>query len=85
MTYNFRLTNQTLGKKAEIFETQEYIDYQTYIGQLDQTTLDAVWDGQEHNWFDAVFAPSWSQQHSPARSTTGSTPCSLPAGLSSTR
>ena len=35
-----------------------------YIGQLDQTTLDAVWDGQEHNWFDAVFAPSWSQQHS---------------------
>ena len=64
VTYNFRLTNQTLGKKAEIFETQEYIDYQTYIGQLDQTTLDAVWDGQEHNWFDAVFAPSWSQQHS---------------------
>ena len=53
-----------LGKKAEIFDTQEYIDYQTYIGQLDQTTLDAVWDGQEHNWFDAVFAPSWSQQHS---------------------
>ena len=64
VTYNFRLTNQMLGKKAEIFETQEYIDYQTYIGQLDQTTLDAVWDGQEHNWFDAVFAPSWSQQHS---------------------
>ena len=64
VTYNFRLTNQTLGKKAEIFDTDGYIDYQMYIGQLDQTLLDSVWDGQQHDWFDEVFAPSWSQQHS---------------------
>ena len=53
-----------LGKQAELFGTQDYIDYQMYIGQLTQTELDRVWDGQEHNWFDEVFAPSWSQQHS---------------------
>ena len=64
MTYNFRLTNQMLGKKAEIFGTQEYIDYQTYIGQMTPELLETVWDGQEHDWIDAVFAPSWSQQHS---------------------
>ena len=64
MTYNFRLTNQMLGKKAEIFGTQEYIDYQTYIGQMTPELLETVWDGKEHDWFDEVFAPSWSQQHS---------------------
>ena len=64
VTYNFRLTNQTLGKKAEIFGTQEYIDYQTYIGQMTPELLETVWDGKEHDWFDEVFAPAWSQQHS---------------------
>ena len=64
VTYNFRLTNQMLGKKAEIFGTQEYIDYQTYIGQMTPELLETVWDGKEHDWFDEVFAPSWSQQHS---------------------
>ena len=53
-----------LGKKAEIFGTQEYIDYQTYIGQMTPELLETVWDGKEHDWFDEVFAPSWSQQHS---------------------
>ena len=59
VTYNFRLTNQMLGKKAEIFGTQEYIDYQTYIGQMTPELLETVWDGKEHDWFDEVFAPSW--------------------------
>ena len=62
--YDFRLVGQSLRKRPEMFGTREYIDYQTYIGQLDRTTLDAVWDGQEHDWFDEVFAPAWSQQHS---------------------
>lgn len=63
VTYNFRLTNQRLGKKAELFGTHEYIDYQTYIGQLTESELANVWDGEVHDWFDAVFTPSWSQQH----------------------
>ncbi|HIR82178.1 MAG TPA: hypothetical protein IAC98_00080 [Candidatus Cryptobacteroides pullicola] len=52
-----------LGRKPELFGTYDYIDYQTYIGQMTPEELETVWDGQEHDWFDEVFAPSWSQQH----------------------
>ncbi len=63
ITYDFKLTNQSLAKKAEILGTQEYIEQQTAIGNLTSESLNSYWDGKEHNWFDAVFAPSWSQQH----------------------
>ena len=65
VTYNGRFTLQSLGKKAEIFGASEYIDYQTYIGNLTQELLDAngYKKGFENNWYDSVFQPSWSQQH----------------------
>ena len=64
VTYNFRLTSQMLGKRPELFGTHDYIDYQQYIGLLTPEALETVWDGQEHDWIEEVFAPSWSQQHS---------------------
>ena len=64
ITYNGRFTLQSLGKKAEIFGAKDYIEYQTYIGNLTQELLDANgYNGQDTNWYDEVFQPSWSQQH----------------------
>ena len=64
ITYNGRFTMQSLGKKAELFNADEYIEYHKYLGNITDEQLSANgYDGQDHNWFDAVFAPSWSQQH----------------------
>ena len=65
ITYNGRFTLQSLGKKAEIFEADEYIDYQTYIGNLTQELLDAngYKKGFNNNWYNSAFQPSWSKQH----------------------
>ena len=65
ISYNGRFTMQSLGKKAEIFGAEDYIDYQTYIGNLNQELLDAngYVKGFENNWYDSVFQPSWSKQH----------------------
>ena len=64
ITYNGRFTLQSLGKKADIFRAKEYIDYQTYIGNLDQNTLNTnKYDGTDTDWYDAAFQPSWSMQN----------------------
>ena len=64
ITYNGRFTLESLGKKADIFGAKDYIEYQTYIGNINQDLLNTnKYDGQDTNWYDAVFAPSWSQQH----------------------
>jgi len=64
VTYNGRFTLQSLGKKADIFGAKEYIDYQTYIGNLSPELLTANgYNGTDNNWYDSTFQPSWSQQH----------------------
>lgn len=64
ISYSASFTNQRLGKKAELFDAFEYIDYQKVIGNVtDELLVANKWDGQNHDWFDAVFAPSWAQQH----------------------
>ena len=64
VSYNGRFTLQSLGKKAEIFRATEYIDYQTAIGNISEDLLKKNnYDGTDTDWYDAVFQPSWSQQH----------------------
>lgn len=64
ISYSASFTNQRLWKKAELFDAFEYIDYQKAIGNVtDELLVANKWDGQNHDWFDAVFAPSWAQQH----------------------
>jgi TonB-linked SusC/RagA family outer membrane protein len=64
ITYNGRFTMQSLGKKADIFHAKEYIEYQTYIGNLTDALLQANgYDGTDNDWYDSAFQPSWSQQH----------------------
>ena len=65
ITYNGRFFMQSLGKKGELFDAQEYIDYQKYIGNITDEELTANgWNmSKANNWYDTVFAPSWSMQH----------------------
>ena len=64
ITYNGRFTMQSLGKKADIFHAQEYIEYQKYIGNISDDLLKANnYDGTDNDWYDSAFQPSWSQQH----------------------
>ncbi|MBR0533777.1 MAG: TonB-dependent receptor [Bacteroidales bacterium] len=65
ISYNGRFTLQSLGKKAQIFGAQDYIDYHKYIGDITQELLDqnGYKNGFENNWYDSVFQPSWSKQH----------------------
>ena len=64
ISYNGRFTLQSLGKKADIFGAKDYIEYQTYIGNLNEDVLKSNgYNGQDTNWYDEVFQPSWSQQH----------------------
>ena len=39
VTYNLQATSQSLGKKADLFHASDYIEYQKYIGNLDEATL----------------------------------------------
>ena len=64
ISYNGRFTLQSLGKKADIFRAKEYIDYQTYIGNLSEDLLKTnKYDGTDTDWYDAAFQPSWSKQN----------------------
>lgn len=65
VTYNGKYSLQSLGKKAELFDAESFIDYMTYVrndftGELES----ARYDGTKTDWFDVLFGPSWSKQHS---------------------
>ncbi len=60
VTYSFKGSRQTLGKKADLFNGKDYVEYQKYIGQLPE---DYKWDGTDTDWYDEAFEPSWSTQH----------------------
>jgi len=62
--YSLKATMQSLGKKADLFNAKDYIDYQTYIGNLSQETLNAGgYNGQDTDWYNEFFENSWSMQH----------------------
>ena len=66
VSYSFRAASQSLGKKAEIFNAADYIEYQKYIGNLndDQLKANAYKDRTvDTNWYDEVFGNSWSLRH----------------------
>lgn len=65
ITYDFKMTNQRLGKKAEIFDGDTYVEYQKALDSSFANDLAAFGyqEGDNYNWFDAVFEPSWAKQH----------------------
>ena len=67
ITYEGKFTLQTLAKQADLLDGPTYVDYQYAIGQMDDETLAGLGISKDnipdYNWFDASFAPAWSQQH----------------------
>ena len=65
ITYEGKFTLQSLGKQAELFDGPGYVEYQKAIGNINDELLAAngYKEGMSYNWFDAVFAPSWANQH----------------------
>ena len=64
ISYRLKAINQSLGRKADIFNAADYIEYQTYIGKLNQDKLNQNrYNGQDTNWYDELYGNSWSLQH----------------------
>ena len=64
MTYDFKLTRQSIAHKPELFHAQDWIAYKEASGIDMQTMLKSNgYDGTDTDWFDVVFAPAWTPQH----------------------
>ena len=66
VSYSLKAASQSLGKKADLFNAAEYIEYQKYIGNLNDEMVAANAYGgvtPDTNWYDEVFDTSWSLQH----------------------
>lgn len=64
ITYDMSYANQSLAKRPEIFRAADFIEYKKMSGLPIETQLNTNnYDGIDTDWFDAVFAPSWSQKH----------------------
>lgn len=64
ITYDLSYANQRLAKHPEIFGASDFIEYKRMSGLPIDTQLEANgYNGTDTNWFDAVFAPSWSKKH----------------------
>ena len=64
ITYDMSYANQRLARHPQIFGAEDFIDYKRMSGLPIDTQLEANnYDNTDTNWFEAVFAPSWSQKH----------------------
>ena len=64
ISVNSRFTLNSLGKVPEIFDAPGYIAYHEYLGDMTQEYLKAEgYNGQNTNWYDECFDPSWSVQN----------------------
>ena len=64
ISYTGKFTNQSLGRKAQLFDAPGYIEYQKYLGNLSDESLKANgYNGQNTDWYDEVFDNSWAIQH----------------------
>ncbi len=65
ISYSSKFTLQSLGKRADLFDAPEYIEYHKYLGDIDDTILQKNgYNGQNTNWYDEVFEHSLAHQHS---------------------
>ena len=65
ISYSSKFTIQSLGKKADLFDAPEYIEYHKYIGDLSDDVLQSNnYQGQNTDWYKEVFESSLAHQHS---------------------
>lgn len=64
VSYDFKLTRQALGKKAEVLDAESFINYKRMTGlPIDADLAANNYDGTDTDWSDAIFGPSFSKQH----------------------
>jgi TonB-linked SusC/RagA family outer membrane protein len=64
ISYDVNLISQSLGRHAKLFNAQDFIAYKTLSGLPIQNQLTQnKYDGTDTDWFNVVFAPAFSQQH----------------------
>jgi TonB-linked SusC/RagA family outer membrane protein len=66
VSYTFKAASQSLGKKSDLFDANEYIEYHKYLGDLVDAELEEKAYKQgfvDTDWYDEVFGNSWSFQH----------------------
>ena len=64
VSYTFKAANQSLGKKAELYNASQWIDFHKFVGDLTDAELEANnYHGTDTDWYDEVFGHSWSLQH----------------------
>jgi TonB-linked SusC/RagA family outer membrane protein len=64
--YNYKLTLNTVGKKAEVMNAQQYIDWNERAGHWtrEEIIADGKWDGKtETDWASVVFGTGISHNH----------------------
>lgn len=64
ISYDMSYSNQRLARHPKIFGAQDFIEYKRMSGlPIDNALKTNNYDGTDTDWFDVVFAPSWSQKH----------------------
>ena len=65
ISYDASFINQSLARHPQILNAADFIAYKkmTFVEDFQKTLDDNGYDGTDTDWFDVVFAPSWSQQH----------------------
>ena len=64
VSYTLKAASQSLGKKAELFHAQDYIEYHKYLGDMTDVELENNnYRGTDTDWYDETFENSWSLQH----------------------
>jgi TonB-linked SusC/RagA family outer membrane protein len=64
ISYDGSMSSQSLARRPGIFRAQDFINYKRMSGiAIDDMLKTAKYNGTDTDWFDAVFAPSLSQQH----------------------
>ena len=63
ISYDLKATLQSLGKKADLFNAADYIEYHKYLGDLTDDELSKKYNGQDTDWYDEVFDNSWGYTH----------------------
>ena len=64
--YNYKLTLNTIGKKAEVMNAQQYIDWNEQAGNWtrEEIIADGKWDGKtETDWASVVFGTGINHNH----------------------
>jgi len=63
ISYDLKASLQSLGKKAEIFNAADYLEYHRYLGDLSEAEISEKYKGEDTDWYDEVFDNSWQFAH----------------------